>query len=54
PPAVRAAADRAVDEAFVHAFRTVILVAAAMAAASGLVGWRMIEPLRPKQPSEDG
>jgi EmrB/QacA subfamily drug resistance transporter len=54
PPAVRAAADRAVDEAFVHAFRAVILVAAAMAAASGLVGWRMIEPLRPRRPGESG
>ena len=46
PPAVRAAADRAVDESFVHAFRVVMLVAAAMAAASGVVGWAMIEPVR--------
>ncbi|HSU14013.1 MFS transporter [Longimicrobium sp.] len=44
PPAVRAAADRAVDEAFVHAFRVVMLVAAAMAAASGIIGWMMIDP----------
>jgi EmrB/QacA subfamily drug resistance transporter len=46
-PALRAAADRAVDEAFVHAFRVVMLVAAAMAAASGVIGWLMIEPAPP-------
>ncbi|HEX6748114.1 MAG TPA: MFS transporter [Longimicrobium sp.] len=49
PPAVRAAAARAVDEAFVHAFRVVMLVAAGMAAASGVIGWAMIEPIRPKR-----
>lgn len=49
PPAgtdrtVAAAADRGVDEAFVHAFRAVMLLAASVAAASALVGWLTIEP----------
>lgn len=49
PPQVRAAAERAVDEAFVHAFRVVMLTAAALAAASSLVAWLLIDPSRPKR-----
>lgn len=51
PPSVRAAADRAVDEAFVHAFRIVMLTAAGLAAASSAVAWAMIGPERPARSS---
>jgi hypothetical protein len=36
-----------VDEAFVRAFRIVVLAAAGLAALAGVTGWRMIEPARP-------
>jgi len=43
----RASAARAVDEAFVHAFRIVMLTAAALAAAGALVAYLTIDPARP-------
>jgi len=53
PPSIHAAADRAVDEAFVRAFRVVMLTAAALAAASGIVGWLMIDPTPGRRRARD-
>ncbi|HEX8690798.1 MAG TPA: MFS transporter [Longimicrobium sp.] len=47
PPAVRAAANRAVDEAFVDAFRVVMLAAAGLAALGAGCAWLLVEPPRP-------
>ncbi|HEU4451640.1 MAG TPA: MFS transporter, partial [Longimicrobium sp.] len=46
-PALRRTVDRAVDEAFVEAFRWIAWIAAALAVLGAACAWVMIEPLRP-------
>jgi hypothetical protein len=54
PPSIegaqRGALQQALNESFVHSFRIVALIAAALALASSLCGWLMIGVERPRSP----
>jgi len=44
PDQLRSSLEQAVDAAFVDAFRAIMLLAAGLAVAAGVVAWRLIEP----------
>jgi EmrB/QacA subfamily drug resistance transporter len=51
PPRLRTSVEQAVDAAFVDAFRSIMLISAALAVGAGVLAWLLIEPKTPKRAS---
>ena len=44
PPGIRRSLEQMVDAAFVDAFRSIMLISAALALGAGVIAWQLIEP----------